>query len=193
MGANLHALTDIERTFGQDEIIVSKTDLKGRITYANQVFLRIAQYTEEEVLGKPHNIIRHPDMPRCVFQLLWDTIQAGREIFAYVINRTKLGDYYWVFAHVTPTFDFHDRIVGYHSSRRVANRLAVEQVKKLYSELLKEERRCGSPRAAIEASTALLLNYLGEQQLTYDEFVFSLARIKETKHQRESKETLVRV
>ena len=97
--------TGIERTFGEDEIIVSKTDLKGRITYANQVFLRIPGYTEKEVLGQPHNIIRHPDMPRCVFKLLWDTLEARREIFAYVINMACNGDHYWVFAHVTPTFE----------------------------------------------------------------------------------------
>lgn len=83
---------------GDDEIIVSKTDLKGRITYANRVFLTIAGYTEQEVLGEPHSIIRHPDLPRCIFKLLWDTIQGGTEIFAYVINRCKNGDHYLVYA-----------------------------------------------------------------------------------------------
>jgi PAS domain S-box-containing protein len=93
----------IERFFEEDEIIVSKTDPKGIITYANQVFLRTAQYQEEEILGAPDNIIRHPDMPRCVFDLLWKTIASGLEIFAYVKNMAKNGDHYWVFAHVTPT------------------------------------------------------------------------------------------
>jgi PAS domain S-box-containing protein len=78
--------TGRERTWGDEEIIVSKTDLKGIITYANRTFLNVAGYTEEEVLGKPHNMIRHPDMPRCVFKLLWDTIESGNEIFAYVKN-----------------------------------------------------------------------------------------------------------
>jgi PAS domain-containing protein len=68
-----------ETFFGVDEIIVSKTDLKGIILYANETFLKVAGYSESEVLGKPHNIIRHPDMPRCVFKLLWDTISAGNE------------------------------------------------------------------------------------------------------------------
>jgi PAS domain S-box-containing protein len=76
--------TGVECFFPEDEIIVSKTDLKGLITYANHTFLSIAGYTEEEVLGQPHNIIRHPDMPRCVFKLLWDTLKLRREIFAYV-------------------------------------------------------------------------------------------------------------
>ena len=97
--------TAVERTFKEDEIIVSKTDLKGIITYANRTFLEVAMYSEDEVLGQPHSLIRHPDMPRCVFKLLWDTIQGGEEIFAYVKNMAKNGDYYWVFAHVTPTFN----------------------------------------------------------------------------------------
>ena len=72
--------TGVERTFDREEIIVSKTDLTGNITYANDVFIRMAGYTEEELLGAPHSIIRHPDMPRAVFQLLWDTIGSGEEI-----------------------------------------------------------------------------------------------------------------
>jgi PAS domain-containing protein len=76
--------TDVERTFREDQIIVSKTNTKGIITYANRTFLEVALYTEQEVLGQPHNMIRHPDMPRCVFKLLWDTLVTGNEIFAYV-------------------------------------------------------------------------------------------------------------
>lgn len=176
MVRTLVPLTGVERTFDHDEIIVSKTDIKGRVTYANQVFLRVAQYTEEEILGKPHNLIRHPDMPRCVFQLLWDTIQDRREIFAYVVNRTKHGDHYWVFAHVTPTFSPSGQIIGYHSNRRVPNRDAVDTVKKIYSRLLLEEERHRTPKEAIQASTRLLLDLLGQQGVSYDEFVFSLAR-----------------
>lgn len=82
-----------EVTFGEDEIIVSKTNPKGIILCANRTFLKVSGYTEAELLGKPHNIIRHPDMPRCVFKLLWDTIASGSEIFAYVKNMAKNGDY----------------------------------------------------------------------------------------------------
>jgi PAS domain S-box-containing protein len=85
------------KTFREDEIIVSKTDLKGLITYANKTFLDISGFTEEELLGQPHNIIRHPDMPQCVFKLLWKTVAKGDEIFAYVKNMCKNGDHYWVF------------------------------------------------------------------------------------------------
>ena len=83
--------------------------------------------------GQAHNIIRHPDMPRCVFDLLWKTIAGGEEIFAYVKNMAKNGDHYWVFAHVTPTFDAGGRIMGYHSNRRVPERGAVATLERAVS------------------------------------------------------------
>ena len=78
--------TGIENILGEEELIVSKTDLKGRITYANDIFIRMAKYSWKELVGAPHSLVRHPDMPRCVFRLLWDTLQAKQEIFAYVVN-----------------------------------------------------------------------------------------------------------
>ena len=164
----------VEQYFDESEIIVSKTDQRGIITYANEVFLRVAGYTEEEILGKPHNMIRHPDMPRCVFKLLWDTIASGNEIFAYVVNLAKNGDHYWVYAHVTPTFDSSGEIVGYHSNRRVPERAAVNAVAGVYSLLLEEEKKHDDPRRAIEASTQLLLDTLASKGVTYPEFVWSL-------------------
>jgi len=166
--------TGIERYFGEEEIIVSKTDRSGRITYANDVFLKIAGYREAEVVGQPHSIIRHPDMPRGVFKLLWDTIQSGKEIFAYVVNMAKNGDHYWVFAHVTPTFGPAGEIVGYHSSRRWPSRTALDKVRPLYDRLLAAERREQSKADQISASTSILTSMLAERALAYDEFVFSL-------------------
>jgi PAS domain-containing protein len=93
------------RPFTRDELIVSKTDAKGVITYANDVFLRVAEISEHEALSAPHSLIRHPDMPRCMFKLLWDRIAAKQKIFAYVLNLSRSGDHYWVFAHVTPSLD----------------------------------------------------------------------------------------
>jgi len=167
-------LTGHERTFGIDEIIVSKTDLNGRITYANDVFLRISDYAEAEILGQPHSIIRHPDMPRCVFSLLWTTIQSGREIFAYVLNLSKNGDHYWVFAHVTPTFGPDGAIVGYHSNRRSPEATALAKVRPLYQALDAEERRAQTKALAVQQSTRLLEATLREKQARYDEFVFAL-------------------
>ena len=116
---------------------------QGRITYANDVFLRVAGYSEKEVIGSAHSLVRHPDMPRSVFKLLWDTIQQRHEIFAYVNNLACNGDNYWVLAHVTPSVGRDGRVVGYHSNRRVPDRAAVAVVDGLYAQLREEERRQG--------------------------------------------------
>jgi PAS domain S-box-containing protein len=167
--------TQTERQFGDDEIIVSKTDLKGRITYANDVFCRVGQYAEHELVGQPHSILRHPDMPRCVFQLLWQEIAAGREIFAYVKNMAKSGDFYWVFAHVTPNFDSAGKIAGYHSNRRRPERAALDKVIPLYQALLAEEARQPDRKQGQAAGFAMLQAQLAQIGMPYDEFVFSLA------------------
>ena len=168
-------LTGKECFFGEDEIIVTKTDAGGRITYANEVFLRMCQMTEQEVLGKPHNLIRHPDMPRCVFKLLWDTVQQGREIFAYVVNRAASGDHYWVFAHVTPTMDASGRITGYHSNRRVPDRRVVNDViVPVYKTLLEEEGRHERRAAGMNAAIERLNELLQSKGLDYERFIFSL-------------------
>lgn len=108
----------MERTFGQDEILVSKTDLKGHITYANDVFLRLAGYPEKQTIGAPHCLIRHPQMPHGVFRPLWSRLGEGKEIFAYIVNRFRQWRPLLVLAHVTPTYDAAGKVCGYHSSRR---------------------------------------------------------------------------
>jgi len=172
--ANSIHLTGVERTFGTNEIIVSKTDTAGRIIYANEVFLRVAGFKEAEIIGQPHSIIRHPAMPRCVFKLLWDTIATGKEIFAYVLNRARDGDQYWVFAHVTPTFDSSRNIVSYHSNRRSPKPEAVAKAKGLYEQLLAIENGHSDRKVGMEASFKALVDQLGALGVPYDEFVFSL-------------------
>ncbi|WP_341915655.1 PAS domain-containing protein [Ferrovibrio terrae] len=167
--------TKTERTFGEDEIIVSKTDLKGRILYANDVFCRVGMYAEHELVGQPHSILRHPDMPRCVFQLLWEEISQGREVFAYVKNMAKNGDFYWVLAHVTPSFNAQGRIEGYHSNRRKPERIAIERVAPLYQQLLAEEAKHADRKQGQAAGYALLQRLLAERGLSYEEFAFALA------------------
>jgi PAS domain S-box-containing protein len=166
--------TGRERTFDEDDIIVSKTDLKGIITYANHTFMKVSGYAEEELLGQPHNIIRHPDMPQSVFKLLWDTLAQGREIFAYVNNMCKNGDHYWVFAHVTPSFNDAQQIVGYHSSRRVPERRKIELFADIYARLRTEERRQSDPRRGMQAGGQLLEHMLAEKHIAYEEFMFSV-------------------
>ena len=162
-------------TFDRDEIIVSKTDPTGRITYANRVFQRVAGFDERELLGAPHSIIRHPDMPRCVFKLLWDTLAEGREIFAYVKNLAKNGDHYWVFAHVTPSHDTSGELLGYHSNRRVPDQRVVEEtIVPLYRALLAEEGRHQDRKAGMASAGRMLLSLLEEKGIGYDELVLSL-------------------
>jgi PAS domain S-box-containing protein len=168
------APTGREKTFREDEIIVSKTDLRGLIRYANRTFVEISGYTEEELLGQPHNIIRHPDMPRCVFKLLWETVPQGQEIFAYVKNMCKNGDHYWVFAHVTPTFGPGNQIIGYHSNRRVPERHQVKIFGDLYKELRAEEMRHRDGRDGMAAATKMLLDEVRKTKNSYEEFVFSV-------------------
>ncbi len=166
--------TGKEVFFGEDEIIVSKTDLTGRITYANDVFKRIAGYSEEELLGAPHSILRHPDMPRAVFKLLWVTIEAKQEIFAYVKNMTRNGDHYWVFAHATPTLDEAGTIIGYHSNRRVPDPAQVAAVEPIYKQLLEIEASHADRKAGLEASFGAVVALLQDKGMDYDEFVFSI-------------------
>ncbi|MGP1449838.1 MAG: PAS domain-containing protein [Wolinella sp.] len=162
-------VTQIEKEFGDREFIVSKTDLKGNITYGNEIFIQLSGYSESELIGAPHNIIRHPDMPRCVFKLLWDCIQSGEEINAYVKNLAKHGEFYWVFANVTPSFDQRGNIIGYYSVRRKPNKSAIETISSIYKLLLEAEKSGG-----IKAGERLLNNFLHEKNTEYDEFILSL-------------------
>lgn len=167
--------TGHEVFLGEDEIVVSKTDLAGKITYANDVFVHYAGYDEKELIGAPHSIVRHPDMPRCVFKLLWDTLEAGREIFAYVVNLAANGDHYWVFAHATPSLDADGRIVGYHSMRRAPRREVVTGViQPLYRQLLAEEERHRDRKAGMAASSKMLADLLAQKGQSYDQLVLSL-------------------
>jgi len=165
---------DEEILFDENEIIVSKTDMKGRITYTNDVFCRVSEMTTQELIGQPHNIIRHPDMPRSIYKLLWDTIQAEAEIFAYVKNMSKTGKYYWVIAHVTPSMGENGQTTGYHSNRRKPDRHEIETISKIYQSLLKEEGKHANPKAGLKAGSALLKKILSEQGKSYSEFVWSI-------------------
>lgn len=167
--------TGVERFFKDEEIIVSKTDLKGELTYVNDVFLEISDFTELEVIGAPHSILRHPDMPRAVFKLLWDRLGQEKEIFAYVMNITKFGDHYWVLAHVTPSWNANGQVTGYHSNRRTVKRSIVDDViQPLYKALKAEESKHGDRKSGLAASSALLNKILEEKGVSYDEFILTL-------------------
>lgn len=158
-----------ELTFSDNEFIVSKTDLTGKITYGNSLFIKMSGYAENELLGKPHNILRHEDMPAVIFKLLWSELKEGNEIFAYVNNKTKNGDNYWVFAHVTPSYDLDRKITNYHSVRRKPSQNALNIIKPLYATLLQKEKHNG-----INAAESALNEILKNKGLSYGEFILSI-------------------
>jgi len=165
--------TMVERKMREDDFIVSKTNAKGIITYGNPIFIEFSGYSEAELLGTQHNIIRHPDMPRAAFKLAWDTIQSGREFFAYVKNMSKDGGFYWVFTHITPDFDGAGNIVGYTSVRRCPRESAIAAITPVYQSMLAAEKAAG-PRGAIAAGTAVLLDLLQQTGKRYEELVHAL-------------------
>lgn len=165
--------TSVEKVMREDDFIVSKTDLKGRITYGNRIFIEFSGYSEEELLGSQHNIIRHPDMPRGVFKFLWDTIQAKEECNAYVKNMAKDGSFYWVFANVTPDFGRGGEVTGFISVRRKPSAEAVKLLAGVYQTMLDIEQKAG-PKDACAASLKYLTGLLAEKQMSYGEFILSL-------------------
>jgi len=167
--------TNHEKVMAAEDVIVSKTDPRGLITYANPVFCRMAGFEMHELVGAPHNIIRHPDMPRCVFKFLWERIPQGHEVFAYVKNMSRNGDYYWVLAYVTPTYDANGKIIGYHSFRRCPDRSAIQVIEPIYKTLRQIELD-NEPRVGLELSMKALVDTLSAAKVTYDEFIFSLIR-----------------
>jgi len=168
-----------ERVLNEHDFIVSKTDTKGIIKYGNQIFIEMSGYSESELIGANHNIIRHPDMPRCIFKFLWDTLAAKQEVFAFVKNLSKDGSYYWVFANITPSFDSNGAVVGYFSVRRKPKPASINVITELYAKLLAEEQRVEAGQAsrrkeAVAASGALLTEFLHSKKISYEEYILSL-------------------
>lgn len=165
--------TQIERNMRQEDFIVSKTDAKGRITYCNPIFIEFSGYTEQELLGVQHNIIRHPDMPRTAFKLAWDTIQKGEEFFAYVKNMSKDGSFYWVLAHMTPDIGANGEPIGYTSVRRCPKREAIEVISPVYAQILAAEKAAGA-KNALDAGYQFLDNFLKQEGKSYEELVLTI-------------------
>lgn len=161
-----------EHSVNPDAFLVSKTDTHGKITYCNEPFIKIVMASEQEILGKPHSIVRHPDMPRAIFKLLWDKIKAKEEIFAYVKNLSFDGGHYWVYANVTASLDKNGTIVGYYSVRRKANPKALEVIIPLYEKLLSLEKSGG-----IDASFKYLNEVLAQKGVSYEAFSNQLQRL----------------
>lgn len=139
--------------------IVSETDEKGKITFVNDYFMEVSGYSREELMGKAHNIVRHPDMPKVVFKLLWETISQGKNINAVVKNMAKDGRYYWIFTEFESRqdADTHE-IIGYHADRKSISPHVLEIIAELYAELLTIEKKDG-----VEASEKYLIEFLKEK------------------------------
>jgi PAS domain S-box-containing protein len=147
--------TDVEHEVRSIDIIVSKGDEKGDITYANPIFFKLAGYTQAELLEQPHSIIRHPDMPKIIFKYLWDNLKAGKDVKVFVKNLTKDGGFYWVFAHVRVATNPDGSFRNYVSTRRNMSPSARGEIEALYKELTTAESSGG-----MEASLPLLEAFL---------------------------------
>ncbi len=133
---------DEEIVLENNRYLVSETDDKGVITYCNDYFTEISGYSREELIGQQHNIIRHPDMPRVIFKLLWERIQSGKNINAVVKNLAKDGKYYWIFTEFKTRLDLDtNTVIGYTAHRKKISHDAVEIISELYANLLEIEQR----------------------------------------------------
>ncbi len=136
---NKVTLLDEEYLF-EGRVIISQTDAKGIITFANRIFCEISGYSVTELVGQPHNIIRHPDMPKAAFQKMWETLKGGQVWSGLVKNLRKDGRYYWVDTEIMPIYT-NDKITGYVAARKPASKKDVQETEKLYKKMLEIETK----------------------------------------------------
>ncbi len=168
---------DKEIILDPKKVIMSKTNAKGIIEYANDYFVKICGYKEYQLMGKPHNVIRHPDMPKIIFKVLWDRLHQGKNIHAVVKNLAKDGRYYWVITNFETKFDDQGNIVSHYSRRKAAPEHVVFGVSRLYKILLSLE----SNDRTLEKSLKYFENFFEYKNTTYDEFILDLIGTTESK------------
>lgn len=153
-----------------NKFIVSKTDPKGIISYVNDYFIDVVGYSKDELINKPHNIIRHPDMPKIVFKMMWDRINKGQNIKAIVKNLAKDGRYYWVLTDFEPKYDpLTNEIVSHTAYRKAAPRKAIETIIPIYAKLVEIEKELG-----MKGSQIFLVDFLEQKNTSYDKFIDDL-------------------
>ncbi|TGD56574.1 PAS domain-containing protein [Flavobacterium humi] len=159
--------SDREVDWNKNKVLLSKTDTKGTILYANEDFIDVSGYDEFELIGQPHNIIRHPDMPKVIFKFLWDSIKASKNIHAIIKNMAKTGRYYWVVTDFKIIADADGEIAGYFGTRKtVPEDIIVKFIEPLYKKLLHIEEVSG-----LSASEEYLIGFLEERNKTYMEYI----------------------
>lgn len=154
----------------EEDLIVSATDAKGIILYTNEIFTKVAGYDKAELIGQPHNIIRHFDMPKTIFKLLWDTVLEGKTLYAFVKNISKNGDFYWVKAYIKPVINKEGEIEQIISYRKPINDFAKTFIIGLYATLLEYEKT-----HTVDESLSFLMKYLEKRSLTYEQFIDRLS------------------
>ena len=164
-------ITEIEKKLSNDDFIVSKTDLQGKIIYCNQIFTEMCGYSASDLIGSNHNLIRHPDMPKVAFKLAWDIIQAKKEFFGFVKNLRADGGYYWVFTYITADLDARGNIISYSSFRRKPAQSAIDAIAPIYKLLVDAEKTGG-----MSASAKILGDFLEQNKTTYEELVITLQK-----------------
>lgn len=161
------------------KVIMSKTDAKGVIMYANEYFMKICGYLEHELMGQQHNVIRHPDMPRIIFDVLWQRLKKGQNIHAVVKNLAKDGSYYWVVTNFSTKYDENGKVISHYSHRKAAPRKVIKEIEKLYGVLLALEKN----DRTMKLSKDFLVGMLEESKTTYDKFVLEVLGYTEQKLQ----------
>ena len=164
---------DKEIVFSKKKFIVSKTDINGNITFINKNFCEISGYTEEELIGMPHNILRHSDMPRAIFYLVWNSLLRGEPVSGVIKNLAKSGEYYWVIADFDIKKDVSGEIKSFTAFRRAAPNQVIDTMEELYETMLKIEKKRG-----MEGSLSYLEAFLEDQDMSYDEFLGELIKPK---------------
>jgi len=129
-----------QEVFFDGRSLISETDTKGIITFVNRKFVEMTGYSKEEAIGQPHNLLRHPDMPKAAFEQMWSTIKSGTTWEGYVKNLRKDGKFYWVIVNIIPKLDEDENIIGYIASRKVPDRNQLERIKETYKKMLEAEK-----------------------------------------------------
>ena len=161
---------DKEVNWNKSQVVISETDVYGRITNVNDVFCNVCGYSPEEMIGQPHSIIRHPDMPKLVFKLLWDNLKVGNNFIGVIKNLAKSGEYYWVITDFEMRRDATGNITHYIARRKSVPKAVIENyVAPLYETLLKLEKVGG-----MELSSRFFKNYLAKQGKDYIDFIIDV-------------------